>query len=195
MATDKVKMPMNESPFTVPEMDNPLAKLDEIALAYFAGLVDGEGTITIIRTGQIVADGGRSLRPQVEVTNTNPVIVQHVIDTFYKMGAKPYIDTRASKNNWKAAYKIVAYGLNKSKKVLTCVMPYLLAKKAQAELVLEFIESRNSQPYNCHYTDRDLNIYRQIRTLNHRGLASETEDYGSIFKHYRSNDSPTVSES
>ncbi len=160
-------------------MDNPLTQVE---LAYLAGLIDGEGTITLERTGKRRMSGVMGLSPSVIVANTDDSLIQWTVTAFRRLGANPYIKTQtpSQKNKRrKPCYWVVVKSLTKSKKILSAVKQYLIAKKSQADLILEFIDIRgNSQlAKGKPYGEREMMILDQIRALNYRGV-SETEDYG-----------------
>ncbi|HDZ13365.1 hypothetical protein LCGC14_0643850 [marine sediment metagenome] len=164
-------------------MDNPLTQVE---LAYLAGLIDGEGTITLERTGKRRMNGVMGLSPSVIVANTDTSIVQWVVTSFERIGAKPYIKTQtpSQKNKrCKPCYWVIVKSLTKSKKILTVVKQYLIAKRAQADLILEFIQIRGDSQgaKGKPYGEREMRILDQIRALNYRGV-SETEDYGIRMK-------------
>jgi hypothetical protein len=60
--------------------------MNEVDLAYAAGIFDGEGSVSIIhtKTGHTKADGSiyRHYRLQVCVVNTNPILCQWLKETF-----------------------------------------------------------------------------------------------------------------
>ena len=162
-------------------MGNQLS-LDERELYYLGGLIDGEGSIMLVHTG--TANGihpKRPIVPQVKVSNTDPIIVQFLVDMFVKLGAKPWIETRSQRKNWNTAYTVLVSGIKKTNKVLSVLQHYLLAKRTHAQLVLEFnkirIENREGLHYYLGYPygDEELRIFEQLKILNHRGL-TETGD-------------------
>lgn len=171
---------------------------DELNLAYLAGLIDGEGTITLERSGIRRLNGVMGLSPVVLVANTDLAIVEFVTNQFRRMGANPHIKTQAKgyAKRQKQCYWVKVHSLTKAKKVLEPVIPYLIGKRAQAQLILDFVAYRGDsqlakgKPYGPY----ELGILEKIRALNHRGV-SETEDHGLSRPQGReSNDSPLLRE-
>lgn len=159
-------------------MDNPHRLTD---LVYLAAIIDGEGSITLERTGNRRLSGVTGVSPRIIVTNTNEAIVQHVVNIFKRIGISPHIKSQAAGKyrRTKACYWVTTQGITKAAKVLEAIKPYLVGKLAQAELVLEFCRLRGDarlakgKPYG----DAELGMITRIRALNHRGL-TETEAHG-----------------
>ena len=111
-------------------------------LAWQAALMDGEGTITIccqIRKGR----PSPAFRPHVTITNTNPDLVSP-FQTMWGGNAYRSVDSRTDKQwsdsfDWYCKQTTIV-------EFLTALMPYLRAKRKQAELVLEFIKTRHDFP-------------------------------------------------
>lgn len=160
-------------------MGNPHALESE--LAYLAGIVDGEGTITLERSGIRRLNGVMGLSPKVLVSNTDTAIIQFSINVMERMGVVPHVKCQLGtyKGRRKTCYWLSVAGLAKTKKVLVPLLPFLVGKQAQARLLLDFIEYRGDpvlakgKPYG----DYELGLLEKVRALNFRG-ASETEDHG-----------------
>ena len=159
-------------------------KLDSHELAYLAGCIECDGSIHIgyhhVSTG---------MRPQccINFTNTNEVLYTRILNDLKAIAPKIYIRhlaTRENKPNSKPVYAVEVCTQTGCKLVLEAILPWLLSKKAQADLVLEFIYSRMSKgaKRGCGYlplSRRELQIVYDIRVLNHRGI-SQTADRGLL---------------
>src|SRR5579885_581002 len=123
-------------------MDNPHAR--DVDLAYLAGVIDGEGTITLERNGTRRLHGQMGFSPKVIVANTNHALLQRVVNVFDALGVNPHIKTQAagSNNRGRMMYWIVVAGLAKCGRILRPILPHLVAKDGQARIVLDFIERR-----------------------------------------------------
>lgn len=160
-------------------MDNP--HVQDVELAYFAGLIDGEGTITLERTGNRRLSGVMGLAPKIIITNTDDSIIQFSINMFKRLGTNPHIKSQPAGygTRKRTCYWVTIQGLTKCKKIIPHILPYLLAKNLQARLLMDFIEHRGKtnvakgKPYGKY----ELNILEKVRALNHRGT-SETENHG-----------------
>lgn len=176
-------------------MGNPHAQ--EVELAYLAGVIDGEGTITIERTGNRRLNGIQGLSPKVVVANTDTALIDYCANLFKRIGVKPHIkmQKRGYKTRKKDQYWITIGTLTKCRKLLIPIMPFLIAKHAQAELVMEFIRIRGDtlEAKGKPYGQAELRLLERIRALNIRG-ATETEDYDLTRLRRQVSDSPGLRE-
>lgn len=130
-------------------------------LAYTAGIVDGEGHITISDKPD-----ARSYKLQVAVTNTNEWLCQ-----WLKMQYGGRVWSWAPlKINWKRAYRWeLTYG--KASEFLELIIPFLNLKKPQAEIAIRY---QNRRRIGGHYTNEESVLNEADRilmsTLNKRGL-------------------------
>lgn len=177
-------------------MGNPLVQ--EVEKAYLAGLIDGEGTLTLERTGTRRLCGVMGLSPKIIIANTNEAIIASSKDIFERLGVRPHIKSQSGsyKNRRKTIFWVNVSGLAKCAKILPHVIPYLRGKVGQAMILVRFIEYRGDpvvakgKPYG----DYEIGLLGQIRALNFRGT-SETEDYGLRLASRQASDSPERDES
>lgn len=101
-------------------------RASDIQLAYIAGFVDGEGCVQISKNGSL----------SLSIINT-----AHQTLTFIKrvLGCGS-VAPRKQKVN-KPQYVFRVYGTSAAE-VLTALLPYLIEKRPQAELALEFFKRR-----------------------------------------------------
>lgn len=130
--------------------------------AYFAGLFDGEGCISINKTkgskNKPYSRPGFQLR--VSVTNTNFDILYELQNHY---GGKVY--SREKKNartygNWITVS-------NQCIKPLQLWLPFLIIKKEQALVALNFQSNRKTYKTDEEWQN-DFNNYEKIRKLNAR---------------------------
>lgn len=163
-------------------MDNPHVLVTETELAYLAGIIDGEGCISINHAGEWKTN--KSFQCKVRLANSNLDLINWVMQTLEKLGIKGYIaHSRRCENNpkWKRVYDLGILNQTKCHTVLSAIRPYLVSKRAQADLVLEWIDSRwnRKKPEGFRYipySKRELEIVQQLKVLNQRGT-SQTVDY------------------
>uniref|UniRef100_A0A6M3JES2 Putative HNH homing endonuclease n=1 Tax=viral metagenome TaxID=1070528 RepID=A0A6M3JES2_9ZZZZ len=104
-------------------------------LAYTAGIIDGEGYIGIKYTGRKSGRRYRTLR--VEVGNTNKILIDwlqlHYGGSYYQAKSKPQ-----NRQYWK-------WGLSAKQAAafLEKILPYLLIKKYEAALAIEFQKNKH----------------------------------------------------
>jgi len=150
--------------------------MQERDLGWIAGIVDGEGTITICRISGY-------MRPIVQVVNTNMSLLLEVQQIFAEIiGKKTRICmiTRYKKHTLDC-YRIQVTKQFEVETILKTIKPYLIAKVEQARLVLDFLEIRKSvvrKPRSGKkgkwciggqdkpYSNREEGILSQVKLLN-----------------------------
>lgn len=159
-----------------------------IKLAWLAGIWDGEGTISIYYAKQNNAYVAR-----LTLSNTSDEMINEIAKIFDSLDIKGHIwkATKQRKASHKLEYHMTVNKLENVLRGTKAMLPYLIVKKAQAELIIRFIESRMKYKPALErdgkgritsvktqgYTKEELSFYEQIRTLNLRGPqgASETD--------------------
>ena len=140
--------------------------LTEPDKAYIAGFLDGEGCITISKHHK-----GKAIRAQVTLNNSNLKVMQW-IHTKLKLETTICVyDTIPGEN------KKIRYLINISKKsvvqeILEMLVPFLIVKKENAFLILEFLELSTSYKGMRNYslTPRQVEIHNRIIELNKKGV-------------------------
>lgn len=139
-------------------------KSDEVINAYIAGIIDGEGHISINRTKSCPQ---RRINPryqaEVVVVNTDIRLIEFLVENVGGSYCK-----RKKVKEWHKytyAWKIVS---TKARDFCARLIPYLFLKKEQAKLIVKLYEECN---FNIRVLTeeetkkRDL-IYQQIAALN-----------------------------
>jgi len=141
--------------------------MEELTLAYTAGLIDGEGYIGLIPNCRVHT----SLIPKVKVASVSPEIVEFLHLTFggHLDKARQNKGNRKESYMWSLSNKIHVY------KFLMDLRPYLRLKFKQADLICDYCqqctyaEMRNKKTKQS-ATEKRMWFYNQIRLLNHRGI-------------------------
>lgn len=110
-------------------------KPNEVELAWFAGFVDGEGTIHFSvekKTGVI--------QPRFNLVNTSLAAAEQC-KRILSMVLQREIrwEVRPAKYNWLPQYKFRVKNHEEEKVLLEMLLPYLICKKPQAELMLRYL--------------------------------------------------------
>lgn len=109
---------------------------EAVYLSYLAGIMDGEGTI---RIGSAKPNGKSKQNIKyysaVSVGNTNKEVLEMFVNKF---GSKVREDKRVP--NRKRMYRWGTSGNITVPKILKQLLPYLVIKKEQAKIVIEFAE-------------------------------------------------------
>jgi len=119
----------------IPKCENAQVEtISRVDLAWLAGLVDGEGCIALYRDTQ------RSrLRAAVVIANTDARIIAKISKILYEANIKYHYTLRKRKN---FCLSITTIGFRSCKKLLEMVLPYLVGKKEQAKLMVEYLDYR-----------------------------------------------------
>ena len=140
--------------------------MTDLELAYIAGIVDGEGYISIITNSYITRYGnpGKQRIMRAGVGMTNPVIPMMLREAY---GGT--ISFRKNGELWKDRYDWNIYS-KKALVFLKDILPYLIIKKEQAELAIQFQESKVVGVHLGLYEDIVQEVRQlKIQELNKRG--------------------------
>jgi hypothetical protein len=145
--------------------------------AYAAGLVDGEGCISITKAGD-ASQGIKYARVDIGMTRK----AFHVLKKMRAEYGGSINKLRDQTKKWSAASTWTIGGRD-SVDFLLRILPYLQLKKKQAELALdlqEAIASRKLLPHGQLWTSEmkvfAASIRTQVMALNKKGPSRETED-------------------
>lgn len=132
---------------------------------YVAGIIDGEGTITIAFYRPVKKDKIMpNMMPIILVSNSN----KDLIDYLHPLLLGSTIKTAKETEIRKTVYQIQIAKLLDVEALLTQILPYLVIKKRQAELVLEYCALRKKDTLLT-YNDRLFEIAKEVRGLNEKG--------------------------
>jgi len=138
-----------------------------ITNAYLAGIIDGEGSIFICRIHN-KRSGNIWYRLELSCGMTSPEAIG-LLRTFNPR-LKQYIYIKGRKKGYKDVYQWKATG-ETGLRVIESLIPYMLVKKRQAKLAVEFQKWRSSLPNTG--KKRTPNIikkfeiyYQRMRALN-----------------------------
>ena len=118
-------------------------------LAYIAGLFDGEGCV-------VIRKDRKYFRLEVRITNTNRKVIDY-IHSFFNGDVIVY-----DKGRYKTCYNL-RFADGKGAKFLKSVLPYLIIKKEQAKLGIEFQEKVIRKIRNKCLTKRDLTLRKKYK--------------------------------
>lgn len=131
----------------------------ETELAYLAGIIDGEGTFHI---------GFSSNRwtSRVYVVNTDQNLIKWIQNKF---GGLIYSRDSLKNPTWKTKHEWL---LEKTKilPMVELILPYLICKKAQAELMIKFRKTfQNFRDRSEETFTFRSECHKHMKSLNHRG--------------------------
>ncbi len=142
--------------------------------AYIAGLIDGEGCITITRRKiKRLKTDYWYYEPQVVVANTDKRMTDFLVDL---CGGWVVVVTKTQKECHKPSYHWKMTGDN-LRQLLRDVSPYLIVKKKQASLILSFPSYKRNGKKCRTKIERQAqeDLWLIVKNLNKKGLSSELE--------------------
>lgn len=139
--------------------------------SYLAGLMDGEGCISVSRQINNYNNRGRSDYIQygfrISVTNTNLKLMKWLISTF---GGVYYTKREATKKH-STSYEWRPKGRGNNEEVLLGILPYLVIKLEQAKWGLQYVRLPDQGRKGPEEREK---IYQRMRLLNQKGPLPET---------------------
>jgi hypothetical protein len=157
----------------------------ETDLAYLAGIIDGEGTISFQKNHHVKCWRGWQINPRVGISNTSVPMINYLKNFFEKIKIA-YSCSAKQENRKKTAYVLQVSRHSHILRLLDLVTPFLIAKKKQASLLKEWIDIQNKRHNSMYtrssetgqitgarrqnYTERQMDIYEEVKELNYRGL-------------------------
>jgi hypothetical protein len=147
---------------------------DKTKWSYLAGLIDGEGCISIshrIQEGEKLTRIHKrrantvpykmfSLR--IQITNTHVGLMKWLIENF---GGVYYLRREATDKH-KASYEWRPKGRANTEKMLLAILPYMIIKKEQTQIALDYIRMTNAGERN---PDKREALFLRNRDLNQKG--------------------------
>lgn len=131
---------------------------------YLAGIIDGEGTITINRHSRNTK-GQWHLKPMLRVADRNKELIEYLVRNF---GGSC---TKYQRKESKPIYRWTVHAIKHINEILIDVCPYLIVKRLHADILIEFTKSR-MRAIAVHprspYSDWDVDCHLNIRKLNVR---------------------------
>jgi hypothetical protein len=147
-----------------------------ISKQYIAGFVDGEGYFGLIKKSSKVCTKGYYYTPVLKIAQVSRNDgVLRAIKEFIGHGNLEL--RKALQANASDSTSLEFRGMKRVIPIIDKLLPYLMVKKKQAELLKEFSEIKIVQSGYSHDMETDrkrTEIYHKIKLLNKRGLA-ETE--------------------
>jgi hypothetical protein len=152
---------------------------DKTKWSYLAGLIDGEGCISIFHR---VKEGEQLTRihktranthpykmfaMRISITNTYLPLMKWLIANFGGV----YYQKRESVNGHKASYEWRPKGRNNVEKMLLGILPYMVIKKEQTQIALDYIRMTIAGERN---PDKREQLYLRAKDLNRKGISVTT---------------------
>lgn len=154
-------------------------------LAWLAGIWDGEGTFGIYRYPRVT--GAFTYCGRVTLSNTSIPMIDEIIRILEALDVTVgvYREEKQRKPNHKKAIHLTINRIDSVEKMCKAVLPYLVAKRDRADLLIRFLNSRllytrkvGRDPQTGRvlgviaqgYSEDDLKMFEEMRELNQVGL-------------------------
>lgn len=136
----------------------------EVDLAWLAGIIDGEGCLTVDL--KMAHNGKLYLQPKVRVINTDVRMIQKVARIYVDLGVVFFYNINKKRAaHWKDQTAIVVASQGSSVKVLEAIIPYLANKKVIAETMIAIIKFVQSFPKGGNTSSYDYTVDETFNKL------------------------------
>jgi hypothetical protein len=160
-------------------------------LIFLGTLIEGEGCVNLVKVNR--PNGRFRLMSSIDINNTSLELVDFTVNTLKAVGISPYVhwkyQRRASDGMEYAPCACIRIaGMKRLTSFLEMIVPFLISKRKQAEIILAFNQRRLTKPQNAHYDEKDLELYESVKNLNKKPSykmreSSETNTWDpSIYK-------------
>lgn len=141
---------------------------------YLAGFMDGEGSLTIGRARKPAHRSGYTYIGIMTASNTDLDALHSIVAMCG--GGKVQMQDKRSHPLHRPTYRTL-WSHGQIRELLPQIQPYLLIKRQQAELLLEFLNSKvNGRNATAATWQRQESLRARIRSLNRRGITDTSEE-------------------
>jgi len=153
-------------------MDNPQKRL---GIEWLAGFIDGEGSFILqVSKERRWKNGtcGIRLRPRITISNTHKPTMDFIAGLLKEFGVGHQFNVVSRKiynPKHSQGYQISITGHKRSLKLIELLLPFLITRQRQAQLLKEFIEWRLSLPKDAWtggYANKAKEYIESLRALN-----------------------------
>lgn len=144
--------------------------MNDIDLAWLAGIVDGEGCIGLFRRANSSSNGKKiiSVTASATITNSNCLILDRCREILICKGIKfSYICPRNSTKRKLMRIQIRNY--ESLGKLASEIKPFLVGKRAQLELVERFLELAKVRKPSLEIQERKMSLLVMVQEENKKG--------------------------
>lgn len=146
-------------------------KLDPAEIGYVAGMIDGEGHVGIAKRHHYFV-------AHIGISNTDKAIIDRIVQIFNTWGVGHCVCWRSRGGTRRDDCEIVVESGPRILKLGNIIGPYLVGKRKQLELMLEFVKLRQALPRwttkigskERSFSTYELELVEKVRSLNRRGV-------------------------
>lgn len=136
----------------------------QIELGWLAGIIDGEGSILIVKRGDTFV-------PCVKMANTSKVLTEKFCNILDRLDISYNCYGKHKEGNRKYQWDVHIDGGKRVMNLLLQIQDILVCKQKQAFKVMEWIESRKINKRRD-YSDSELQLRTDVMTMNARGRSA-----------------------
>lgn len=151
-----------------------MAIMSKLNSAYFAGLIDGEGYISLLKSKKGNKKYWSSTRDYIYIPVIKVAMVDRPIIEFLKDSFGGSFEIRKARGNARESYCWTARKLNVMN-ILQAIYPYLRVKRKHAEVLFKYKNLNNGAGIAIsdeNWLKRD-NLYEEIRKLTKTGTVRD----------------------
>lgn len=153
----------------------------ELDAAYMAGIIDGEGSMGVyygVDNHNDNRKGKRYYQKHLAITNTDKRLIEYLSSVWG--GSFRGYPNHGFRNSY--IYHISWSSEADLLHILEATLPYLVLKRQHAELMIQWIKSRQSrESHKAGYTDEEIKIAQQMSNLpgNKKGRRKHDRAFAS----------------
>ncbi len=141
--------------------------VQDVDLAWLAGIIDGEGCFSIYSVTRIDAVMP-SPSANLTITNSNRLLLDRCKKIFDELNIKYlYHDPKNGHQRGRRVMRIRVKNYSSMRKLIELILPFLVGKRDQASVMLEFV-SRAGERGKLSF-DARTELMNRIKELNQRG--------------------------
>ena len=144
--------------------------LTDLEIGYIAGIIDGEGWLGLVNRTDRRNKKNINCQTYLMIGNTNKKVLDWLVK-ITKLGniSKPY-DSEIKLSSNRKPHWLLRFSPNDMRLLLPRIIPYLVIKKRQAEIIIEYL---NMTFKGKHRTEEEytiiMRLYDEIKQLNRKG--------------------------
>ena len=156
----------------------------ETTAAYMAGILDGEGSLSIGNYSGNRKNGDKHFQVNIAICSTDEVLITWIVDTFGGYKGK-YTPKQMSRNGRKQVFRWQCSS-DRLTHICEICLPYLIIKKRQAEILLEMRKTyhdaqnikgmRGVQNLPKEILDLRQSLFLELRALHNRTYSYKNDN-------------------
>jgi len=143
-------------------------------IGWIVGILEGEGWFILDKMWNWNKKW-HIYKPMIGMNNTDETIIKQTDDILTEWKVGHHITKRNMKYPWKDQWQLIIFGMKRCTSLLEIILPYMSAKKKQAQLLMDFIEYRETKTSHDRHGKVETAFYEKLKGLNRKGKVSTTK--------------------